>query len=242
MLAKVITEDNRGYYSTVFGSFGDGWYRFLITYDDAKDCFDAVYMYRTEPHITRKVFILDCDESEWKTSDAVYLEGGLSDKDAKGYPWLLDNPELVSKIFHGEAVDASYKAIAKEMNAALRIGEWKYVETEADAENLMSAAWGFHDGIIQGISYKTDTYDTSRAEVVFGGCWNCTVTLVFEGDIVAHYARLERSDIYIFDATLLFENGYVYWVNCDAKAVDEISENCIYFRGRSLKWKIETEE
>ena len=44
MFAKVITEDNRGYYSTVFGSFGDGWYRFLITYDDAKDCFDAVYM------------------------------------------------------------------------------------------------------------------------------------------------------------------------------------------------------
>lgn len=40
------------------------------------------------------------------------------------------------------------------------------------------------------------------------------------------------------DANILFDDGYVYWVDEFIENVNEISDDFIYFRGRSLKWKM----
>ena len=44
----------------------------------------------------------------------------------------------------------------------------------------------------------------------------------------------------IMDSNILFHDGFVYWVDDCIESVDNITEDFIYFRARSLAWKMIT--
>lgn len=241
MIVKVITEDDREYYSVVFAMFYKGWDSVAITYDDKNACFHNTNLYQKKPSLKRKAFILECDESKWKSYEMIKLGINNTIKNVKGYAWLLENTDLLKRIINNKSVDEQYLTLAAEYNARLDLSEWKYVKNKADAENLMSAAFGFHDAVIYNISFAYENYLPSKLEIRFGECWESSVTLIFEGDIVSHYVHEERVMPDIYDASVFFEDGYVYWTDCEASSFSEISEESTYFRGRALKWKMETE-
>ncbi len=108
----------------------------------------------------------------------------------------------------------------------------------------MHAAWGFHDAILDNISYKVkEVYnDPSVVQVLFTGCWECDILLEFQRDVLIHFNTDDYNSYEIMDSNILFDDGYVYWVDDNIENVKEINNSYIYFRGRSLKWKMITKK
>ena len=80
----------------------------------------------------------------------------------------------------------------------------------------------------------------SSVKVQFSGCWDCDITLVFERDILIHYPIDDNGTNEISGSSILFNKGYIYWVNELLDDISQIDNSFIYFKARSLKWKFTT--
>ena len=152
MLAKIVS-DNREYYSHILAKFSPGWYECVIVFDTENKRFELLNVYNTKPSLKRKVFIIDTDTADMVEKKEIKLSMVTTYKDCFGYSWLLDNCDLIKQIKDGKPVDEKYIKIAEEQNKNIDTGEWKRVKNLKDANNLLSAAWGFHDARIKNISY-----------------------------------------------------------------------------------------
>lgn len=240
MIAKIVDENKREYYSAVFAICDNGWNTAVIVFDREKYRFSFVRMYRHPKNLVRGVFIVDCDEEGFVENRSVKINPFKTIHHVSGYPWLVDNRELFIKILKNKQVDESYKETADRINQGIVIEEWTLVKNEQDMKNLMSAAWGFHDGVIEKI---VENGDSDSLEVVFSGCWGSRITLLFQSDV--HFSSDEtESQEFIFGSNVFFENGFVYWVDdFDINSETELiaAKDIRYFKARTLSWKQETE-
>lgn len=238
MIAKIVDKDKREYYSYVFAICDNGWDTAVIVYDNEKRRFSFVKMYKFTKNLVRSVFLIDCNEDGFIKNKSITVNFLITIKHINGYDWLVENKELFIAIIKGKQVDEIYTAKAEELNQSLTIDEWTFVKNEQDVNNLMSTAWGFHDGIIEKISYENE----DKAEVLISGCWGSKITLRFHSDIAIRFSQYEFQ--YIMNSNVFFENGFVYWVDdynikCEADLYNAKEIN--YFRARALSWKQETE-
>lgn len=239
MIAKIVTKDKREFYSTVFAYCDNGWDTAVVVFDDEKDEFLFVRMYRYTKGLTRSVFIVDVDEEMFvkgRTMPGKFLK---KIKNVAGYDWLLDDEKLFCDIISNKSIDERYKNKARALNKEITISEWTLVRNKKDVESLMSAAWGFHDGVIGKIAYNAE----DQVEVLISGCWGAEITLIFQGEPVIHFIS---GDFYeqLFSSNVFFEDGFVYWVDEDSiDSVAKLKKNATvsYFRSRALKWKQKTE-
>ncbi|MDE6401449.1 MAG: hypothetical protein K2L54_02430 [Clostridiales bacterium] len=142
----------------------------------------------------------------------------------------MNNPSLIKDIEHGKSVAEEYILRAVALNKTIISNEWTDVVTDSDAENLLAAALNFHDSTIKSISCAKD-----KITVVFENCWDSTVVLEFEGDIAMRYIDNDLNPI--FDSQIIFDDGYVFWVDDRIKSIADIKDDYIVFRGRNLRWK-----
>lgn len=240
MLAKIVS-DNREYYSHIFAKFNPGWFECVIVFDTENKRFELLNVYNTKPSIKRKVFIIDTDITDMVEKKEITLSMTTIYKDCFGYSWLLDNCDLIKQIKDGKAIDEKYIKIAEEQNKHIDTSEWKLIKSQKDADNLLSAAWGFHDATFKSIRYFRENYnDPSCVRVSFTGCYNCDIVLEFKKDVFIHFNYDDNTIPDILDSNILFHDGFVYWVNDSIKSVDDLTESYIYFRARSLAWKMIT--
>ena len=240
MIVKVLTKDNREYYSTVFAKINTGWNQQYIVFDDEKK-FDLVRVYELTPSIIRKVFIIDNDTSNWIFKDKITVSSNTEYEKCGGLDWIINDLELFDLIINGNKLDESILKKAKQLNNKIIKKEWHEIKTQKDIENLFSAAWGFHDSHVQDIKFTNiidNTYDPSKVQVCFTSCWNCDIILEFESDVLIHYISNDQAYNEFFDANILFEDDYIYWIGENIKSLAELKDYHIYFRGRSLKWKM----
>ena len=243
MLAKIVS-DNREYYSYVFAKFNPGWFESVIVFDNENSRFELINVYRTTPSLKRKVFIIDTDTTDMVEKKEIKPSIITTYKDCFGYAWILENSNLIKQIKDGKQVEEQYIKIAEEQNKSIDTSEWKYVKNQKDADNLLSAVWGFHDATIKSISYQMkDNYnDPSSIQVLFTGCWECDVILEFKKDVLIHFNFNDNNMPDIMDSNILFHDGFIYWIDDCIESVDDITEDFIYFRARSLAWKMITTE
>ena len=202
----------------------------------------SLYCGKTNPSLKRKIFIIDTDTSGMIEKKEIKLSLTTTYKDCFGFAWILENYDLIKQIKSGKPVDEQYIKIAEEQNKSIDTNEWKYIKNQKDADDLLSAAWGFHDARLESISYKVkENYDDpSSVHVLFTGCWESDILLEFKKDVLIHFNYDDNTIPDIMDSSILFYNGFIYWVDDCVKSVDEIAEENIYFRARSLSWKMIT--
>ncbi len=242
MIAKIVSGD-REYYSHVFARFNPGWFECVIVFDNENKRFELLDVYKTKPSLKRKIFIIDTDMTDMVEKKEIKLSVTTTYKDCFGYAWVLENSDLMKRIKAGKQVDEQYIKMAEEQNKSIDTGEWKYVKNQKDAENLLSAAWGFHDATLKSISYelRESVSDPSCVRVLFTGCWECDIVLEFKKDVLIHLnCDDSATPDDIMDSNILFHDGFVYWVDDCIESVDDITEEYIYFRARSLAWKMIT--
>lgn len=241
MIAKIVEKDKREYYSTVFAVWYDGWNSAVIVFDNEKNRFSYVTMYRYTKDLARSVFIIDRNEQDFVKDRVVKINSFKKIKNINGYDWLVENAKVFADIVKGKETNEEYKQKAIQLNESIVLKEWTLVKNEQDVENLMSFAWGFHDGIIEKVVLNSKL---DNLEVVFSGCWGSKITLSFQTDPAVKLAFDNPFVQEIMSANIFFENGFVYWVDNDAiSSVQQLEENkdIQYFRARSLSWKQATE-
>ena len=243
MLAKIVS-DNREYYSHIFAKFNPGWFECVIVFDNENKKFELFDVYKRKPSLKRKIFIIDTDATGMIEKKEIKLSITTTYKECFGYAWILENSDLIKRIKDGKQVDEQYIKIAEEQNKSIDTNEWKYVKNQKDAEDLLSAAWGFHDATLKSICYKAkENYDDpSNIQVLFTGCWECDILLEFKKDVLIHFNYDDNTIPDIMDSNILFHDGFIYWVDECIESVDDITEEYIYFRARSLAWKMITKE
>ena len=241
MVAKIVS-NKREYYSCVFAIFNSGWLQCVIVFDEENEKFELCEVYDRIPFLKRKVFITDTDQSEMIEKEEIKLSWKTAYKNCLGYDWILNNPDLIRQIKEGTNVDPRFKQIAKDANKNIDTNEWHLVKKQTDAENLLSAAWGFHDAIVEHITYQTKQQyaDPSSVRVLFTGCWNCDVLLEFKGDVLIHFNVDDNNMLEVMDSSIIFSDGFIYWVDDCIDSVSDIKDENIYFRARSLAWKMMT--
>lgn len=239
MIAKVVSKE-REYYSYVFAKFNPGFYETVIVFDDENEKFELLNVYDTKPSLKRKIFIIDTDMDGMVEKPEIKISLISTLKNCFGYDWIIENIELIKDIKSKNSIDKKYIELAKEINKKIEVSEWKYVKNEKDAKDLLHAAWGFHDAELDNISYKLkETYnDPSVVQVLFTGCWECDILLEFQRDVLIHFNIDDNCSHEIMDSNILFNDGYVYWVDDYIEDIKELNDSYIYFRGRSLKWKM----
>lgn len=243
MLAKIVSE-KREYYSRVFAKFNPGWFESVIVFDNENKRFELLDVYRRHPSLKRKVFIIDTDTTDMVEKKEIKASFKKKYKDCLGYSWVLDNGDLIKQIKAGNSVDEKYIKIAEELNHDMDTNEWRYVKNPKDADSLLTAAWHFHDATLESIRYEynqdEESDEPSRVQVLFTGCWECDILLEFKTDVRIHFNVVESAMYQIMDSNILFHDGFVYWVDDHIESVDDIKEDFIYFRARSLAWKMIT--
>ena len=241
MIARVQYK-GKAYYSYVFAKFNPGFYETVIVFDNENEKFELINVYDTKPSLKRKIFIIDTDMEGMIEKSEIKLSLINTLKNCFGYDWIIENIELIKDIKNANNIDKKYIELAKEINKKIEVSEWKYVKNEKDAKDLLHAAWGFHDAELDNISYKLkETYnDPSVVQVLFTGCWECDILLEFKKDVLIHFNFDDNTMPDIMDSNILFHDGFVYWVDDCIESVDNITEDFIYFRARSLAWKMIT--
>lgn len=125
---------------------------------------------------------------DWKRGGRIIQEVLVTDMSQEG--WHLDRNHYgtVPFLTKEQALDMAAGALQDEvllekclaLDAEHPDEEIVSVSNETDAENLLCAAGGFHDGIIKSLTWKPDG---SLYVVIDIGCWGGKVELRFKGDI-----------------------------------------------------------
>ncbi len=228
MVCKILTKKKTEYFSVVLGYINPGWYEEVIILNEDKTKIIKERVYDINLSIKRRIFIIDSDRDNWQKKQ-IKIKGKLFKKavEAQGYDWVLDK---VQRMDFGEEDLKKAKALDEKVS----ILEWNILSSEKDVESLKSAAWDFHDSYIESLHYQ---YGDERATVIFKGCWNCAIELMF-GDIeTVHLSRRDYYD-FIFSSSILFKDGFVYWVDDVVEKVEEITDDMTYFKARVLMWKM----
>lgn len=242
MFAKIITSENKKYYSEIFAMFSNGWDSTVITYNNETSKFEVINFYEKTPSLTRKVFIFDFSKEDFVKFDTIKLGAFKTLKNGEGYSWLLGDVKLLNAIINGKEVEESYKELGRKCNERLDLQEWRYIKNEKDIQGLLSAAFDFHDSYITNITLVNHVFEPERPriEVVFEGCWGPAITLIFMGDLDLHFTLDDdRCMGELYEANIFFENDKIYWTDSEAKSFEEIDEEDIYFSGKVLKWKMD---
>lgn len=229
MIAKIKTKDGKTYDSAVFAVCWDGWETRVVAFDEKLETLRIVYMYDAPPgkRGVTKLFIVDVEERD-------FVQIGKW----KGLSCLLEEESLLKTIEQGKALSETIMRKCRAMQEEVCISEWYEIKDSDSVKNLMSATWYFHDGLIlraerQGADAEIDI------EI-----WEDVIRLkLTNAQLSEKCAEGYGSLGEIFEASVFFENGLIYWTDFEScTSTDEIKENDCWFSAEKICWKLLIEE
>lgn len=175
------------------------------------------------------------NEKDFVYKDELILNMGLV-KNCAGYPWLINNVDLIKNIEKGKPINEEYIKFAINMNSTIDPDAWNEVNTQEDAEDMMNHVGGFHDWYLISIEAKSDPYEGDLKSTVllkFSSQAAFDVLLEFDGAFIK-YNFCPANRIYL-SSTIVDE--YVYWVDGEEELTLKDIERYSYIQGNKLRWK-----
>lgn len=237
-----IEYQNKEYYSYVFAQFDCDYMPQYVVYDPIDEKFDIVALFSKKSYGNRQVGFMNESEKDFVRVNDIELDRGLVRKCA-GYPWLIQNIELLKDIENGKPLDEKYVKIAKELNATIDPDAWNEVTNEEEAEDMMNHVGGFHDWYLIGMEAKSDPYDCNTDSIVtlrFNSQCAFDVLLQFYGAVYIKYNFYSANRIYL--SSVILDNDKAYWVDGDEDlSINDIG-NYDYILGNKMRWKFVMKE
>lgn len=224
MIARIKTKDNVFYDTVVLAKIKDGWDSKIIGFNKDIDRLELINIWNTEKSIVRNVFIIDTQKEYWVLNENI-----------EGLEWILNDTNLMSKIKNKEKIDKSILDKCKEMQDNILVKEWNIIETNSDVDDILTASLGFHDSFVEKINILNDN---NLVEVTFDA-WSCKIIIRFENDVEIKCEELYGQMGEIFDASIFFEDNFIYWVDCEIESSKDIKQDFCFFKSRKAYWKIE---
>ncbi len=153
----------------------------------------------------------------------------------EGLDFIIYDKQLLSDIEKGKNVSREVIEKCLKFQEKVKVFDIYEIKTEKDIETILDLTCGFHDGYIKSIKkYKDKTL------VVIDTTW----------DLIIHFELkcAEFSPLFkvgyggygeIFDSSMFFENGKIYWTNDITNSAKDICDDRIYFSATEAKWRPE---
>ena len=117
----------------------------------------------------------------------------------------------------------------------VKIFESYEIKTKNDIETLIDLTCGFHDGYIKSIKKYKD-----RTLVVIDTTWDLIIHFELKGAELSPLFKVGYGGYgEIFDSSMFFEGGKIYWTNDIVDSAKEICDDRIYFSATEVKWQAE---
>lgn len=236
-----IEYKNKVYYSYVFAYFKYDYMPHYVVYDPLDDKFDIVAYFSAKCDGHRQVGLMNEHEGGFvKKSKLDINMGEISG--CVGYPWLIEDVNVLKAIEQSSPVDEKYITLAKEMNASIDPDKWNEITNEEEAEDMMNHTGGLHDWYLISITANSNPYsceEMAKVQLKFNSQAAFDVILEFEECIGIDYAFETYNRIY--SSSIIFKDDYIYWVDNDEVDLDDIHKyNNI--SAKKLRWKFVVKE
>ena len=133
-----------------------------------------------------------------------------------GYPWLINNVDLIKAIDQGKEVPKEYIELAKKIHQNMNPYRWHNVETQKDLEELEYISGCFHDCYLK--SYKgvfnnpTSMNRNMSLQLDFDMYQNAyDIRIEFRKDVRVNMELSAIADR-IFATSFLLHDGRIYWL------------------------------
>lgn len=240
MIVKV-NFGNEAYFSHVF-LMGITQYRDrFVVFNDKLEKFELVCITKELDLSERCIYTYDYTYENFIEKDLIELENTVLTR-CIGYPWLINNVELLKAIERGEKVDEEYINIAKKIHQNMDPYSWHNVENQKDLKDLEYISGCFHDCYLR--SYKgvnsnpTKLNRTMTLQLDFDMYQNAyDIRIEFRKDVQINMDLSVLSDL-IFATSFLIHNGRIYWLEGgeDLRPID--IKDFPYISSLNLRWKI----
>lgn len=236
MYAIIKQANGQTYTSMVFGYYcpiksRDDYERYLesihnqfyIVLNKAKTQFVKLYVFPSgEKHLNPQILITDGNQDDW-TLDEKYH--GCANILLGVNIETIETEPLEGVLQRCIQLDSEYKYI-----------EYPEITNQNDIDNLMWTAGDFHDARIK----KLETNEDGVLYLLFDGVWGCEIEMWLEGDVA--YSTESRDPEYEypywFDSSMVIEDGFIYFYDCDSISPSELSDSDCWFKARKIKYHI----
>ena len=233
--------DEKAYFSHVFMQGTTKYRDRYVIFNDEKEKFELVCSTKDFDLDRRCIFTFDYTFENFIKKDLIELDTTTMTK-CIGYPWLINNVDLIKAIDRGEDVPQEYIDLAKEIHKNMDPYRWHHVENQEDLEVLMDITGCFHDCYMKSFkgTFNNPTQLTNQMKL----------QLDFDMYQNAYDIRLEFSDdvrvdmdltwFYdrIFATSFLIHEGRIYWLEGgeDLRPID--IKDFKHLSAKKLRWKL----
>ena len=236
MYVRIKLED-KVYYSYVFLEFNYDYMPHVVVYDPYLDNFAIVSNLSMKSYGVRQVGYMNENEKDFIYKQTLTINKGEIHK-CKGYPWLINNVDLINEIVKGNKIDEEYVKLAKEMNATIDPDAWNNVETEEDASEFMYQVGAFHDTYLIGMEAEAsylycDEPAKFRLKFHSPGAFDILVEFIDAINVNYHLTSCNR----IYLSSIVFKDDLIYWVDGDEDLGPNDINGYNYIYGKKLRWK-----
>ena len=263
MKVRVYDKLNCNYFrSEVYAIINLGWHeKQLVHVPSENEGYIKFFDYLDKGDETQKVLIntiISDKPKEW-----VFQKSGCVDKQLAGfekhlhkdvrffeyvgYPWLLENKSILADLIKGDTIQ--YKGSIFENKAVVsKMSGWTYVETQDDANDLLTCVYSFHDSVLKMVNYTSGAYvdpdhsmypvaDVRQVIMCFDSQLCDSIEMVFEG--VTAFNLRPAGDNYTADisaASLIVKDSSIFFGDDEIKEWDENYEGT-WITAYSLRWR-----
>ena len=232
-----VKYQNKKYYSYVFAHFEYDYMPYCVVFNNEENKFEIVSNLSKKSGGVRQIGYMNESEEGFIKKREMNINLGVIRK-CFGYPWLINNEELLRSIEEGLNIDEEYLKLAKEMNESIDKDAWNNVENEIDAEFFMEHVGAFHDSYLVGIEgffndLDLETPGSLKLRFTTGGEFD--VLVEFIGSVKVKYLFTTCNRIYL--SSVIFFNNSVYWVDGNDELTSVDIEDYDYISSEKLRWK-----
>ena len=240
MIVKVNFGE-KAFFSHVFLMGVTNYRDMFVVFNDDKEKFELVCSTKELDLSYRCIYTFDYTYENFIKKDVMEL-GSIKLSKCHGYPWLINNVDLVKAIEQGKDIPNEYVELAKEIHKNMNPYEWHNVKTQKDLEVLEYITGCFHDCYL--ISYKgvfsnpTVLDSKMNLQLDFDMYQNAyDIRIEFRKDVKVKMELSALSDR-IFASSFLLHEGRIYWMEGgeDLRPID--IKDFPYISSCQLRWKI----
>lgn len=248
ILSEVYAIVNAGYY---------GRYLLVVPRENGNylKFFDYIDQLNPSPHNNVNIAIAISGTNNWvgKEGEALLkVKNALGSKQHivkfdyfYGCPEIFDRSEVLAELLCGNVVNVEKINLPQ----ADTFKGWNYIDKDIDIEKLMGMAASFHDAVLNGLNYISESYtgeigfqikNGSKGIIMhFSSCWCNDIELVFEGIIALNLRPSEENySGEIYSATLkILEDKTIFFCDDDISERDAEKSDCTWIKAFSLRWR-----